>query len=51
MVLPNGEIFGGLAWTSNEENINMLPAGPVGATQPPLLANSNTLSLSKVQRG
>ena len=51
MLLPNGEIFGGLACTNSEENISILPAGPVGATQPPLSANSRTFSLSKVHKG
>jgi len=39
-------MFGGLAWTSKDENNSILPAGPVGATQPPFSASSFTF-LSK----
>ena len=47
MVRPNGEMFGGLAWTMRDENMSMLPAGPVGATQPPSSASLVTVSRSK----
>ena len=51
MVRPNGEMLGGLAWTSSDENISMLPAGPVGATHPPRSANSVTFSRPRVHKG